>query len=76
MYGKTPFADLPMFPKIRAICNPEHEIKFPGGVEEAAVDAMKACLRRKPGERLPIVGEGGLLNEHVFLNPRKQQISP
>eukprot|EP00977_Amphora_coffeiformis_P008206 scaffold1834_cov175-Amphora_coffeaeformis.AAC.12 len=73
VYGKTPFAHLQMFPKLAAICNPNHKIDFPGDAEEAAVDAIKACLHRNPDDRLPIVGDGGLLNEHIFLNPRKQK---
>jgi serine/threonine-protein kinase TTK/MPS1 len=67
-YSKTPFADLLMFPKLQAIVNPKHEIEFPNTIDEAAVDAMKLCLRRKPEERAPIVGENGLLNNHRFLN--------
>jgi len=67
-YSKTPFADLLMFPKLQAIVNPNHEIEFPDTIDEAAVDAMKLCLRRKPEERAPIVGDNGLLNKHRFLN--------
>lgn len=75
VYGKTPFAHLPMLQKAHAIINPKHQIDYPedAEVEEAAIDAIKACLRRDPAERLPIVGKGGLLNEHVFLNPRRKQ---
>ena len=71
VYGKTPFAHLHMLQKLRAIVDPNHKIDFPGDVEEAAIDAIKSCLRRKPEDRLPIVGNGGLLNQHVFLNPKK-----
>jgi len=67
-YSKTPFADLLMFPKLQAIVNPKHEIEFPATIDEAAIDAMKLCLRRKPEDRAPIVGENGLLNKHRFLN--------
>lgn len=72
VYGKTPFYELQMIQKLQAIINPNHSIKFPDDVEEAAIDAMRACLQRKPEDRLPIVGDGGLLNEHVFLHPRRQ----
>jgi len=68
VYGKTPFAELHMIQKLSAIIDPKHEIHFPDGVDEGAVDAMKQCLRRNANERPPIVGPGGLLNEHVFLN--------
>lgn len=73
VYGKTPFAHLPLPRKVLAICNPNHRIDFPGDVEEGAIDAIQACLQRNPADRLPIVGSGGLLNEHTFLNPRKQK---
>ena len=72
VYGKTPFAHLQIFPKLAAICNPNHRIDFPGDVEDAAIDAIKACLHRNPEDRLPIVGSDGLLNNHIFLNPPKQ----
>ena len=71
-YGKTPFASLHMIQKLQAIINPDHEISFPNTVDEAAIDAMKRCLRRKPEERPPIVGIGGLLNEHQFLNSKSR----
>lgn len=68
-YGKTPFAHIhSMFPKLQAIINPSHEIDFPNTISPAAIDAMKVCLKRKPRDRAPIVGENGLLNEHRFLN--------
>jgi hypothetical protein len=68
VYGRTPFAELPMFPKLQAITNPDHQINFPSHVDEAAIDAMKLCLRYNPKDRAPIVGKNGLLDEHVFLN--------
>jgi hypothetical protein len=71
-YGKTPFASLHMIQKLQAIINPDYEISFPCTVDEAAIDAMKRCLRRKPDERPPIVGKGGLLNEHQFLNSKSR----
>jgi serine/threonine-protein kinase TTK/MPS1 len=68
VYGKTPFASLHMIQKLQAIVNPAHKIEYPGDVDAAAVDAIKRCLRRKADERPPIVGKGGLLSEHYFLN--------
>ena len=75
LYGQTPFAHLQLAPKLLAICDPNHPIKFPeeADVEEAAIDAIKGCLRREPTERLPIVGKGGLLTEHEFLNPPRKK---
>lgn len=68
VYGQTPFAQLEMIQKLHAITNPNHKIPFPGGADEGAVDAIKQCLRRRASERPPIVGPGGLLSEHKFLN--------
>lgn len=67
VYGRTPFADLHIVQKLQAIVNPNHAIPFPDTADEAAIDAMQRCLRRKPEDRPPIVGPGGLLNEHRFL---------
>ncbi len=67
-YAKTPFADLPFMAKIKAIVNEGHEISFPGTIDTAAIDAMQLCLRFKPEDRAPIVGENGLLNAHRFLH--------
>lgn len=71
VYGRTPFADLHMIQKLQAIVNPKHKIAFPQSADEDAVDAMKRCLQRKPDDRPPIVGNGGLLNEHCFLRSTK-----
>jgi serine/threonine-protein kinase TTK/MPS1 len=69
VYGKTPFADCHGIPqKVLAITNVNHEIPFPGGVDESAIDAMKLCLQRNPKLRPPIVGKNGLLNDHCFLH--------
>jgi hypothetical protein len=70
LLGKTPFAELHMIQKLQAIVNPNHIIHFLDGVDGGAVDAIKQCLRRNPADRPPIVGSGGLLNEHFFLNSR------
>ena len=68
VFGKTPFAELHFIQKLQAIVNPKHEITFSEDVDEAAVDAIKQCLRRNPDERPPIMGKEGLLNEHRFLH--------
>eukprot|EP00986_Skeletonema_menzelii_P000241 scaffold67_cov155-Skeletonema_menzelii.AAC.15 len=69
VYGKTPFADCHGIPqKVLAITNVNHEIPYPGGVDESAIDAMKLCLQRNPKLRPPIVGKNGLLNDHCFLH--------
>ena len=69
VYGKTPFADCRGIPqKVLAITSVNHEIHFPSGVDESAIDAMKLCLHRNPKERPPIIGTNGLLNEHCFLH--------
>jgi hypothetical protein len=69
VYGRTPFADLSTrWTKLNAIINPYYVIPFPETVDPDAIDAMQKCLRRKPEERSPIVGPGGLLTEHCFLH--------
>ena len=75
VYGQTPFAQLHMIPKLQAIVNHNHKIPFPDHADEAAIDAMQQCLRRKADERPPIVGKDGLLNEHYFLNSRRKSSS-
>jgi serine/threonine-protein kinase RIO1 len=74
VYGKTPFANLHFIQKLQAITNPKHVIEFPPEGDEAAVDAMKLCLRREPEERPPIVGNGGLLDEHWFLHSKRRTV--
>ena len=72
-YGKTPFADIhSMIPKLQAIINPLHKIKYPDNITAAAIDAMQSCLQRRPDDRSPIVGKNGLLNEHWFLHSDKK----
>eukprot|EP00934_Nitzschia_sp_Nitz4_P003950 Nitzschia sp. Nitz4//scaffold92_size79448//36209//38549//NITZ4_005390-RA/size79448-augustus-gene-0.22-mRNA-1//1//CDS//3329560183//3940//frame0 len=69
VYGRTPFAKLHFIQKLQAIVNPNYQIQFEGSdINEAAIEAIKFCLRRNPEERPPIVGKGGLLNEHRFLH--------
>ena len=69
VYGQTPFAELHMIAKLQAIVNPNHRIEFGPTEDPAAVDAIRQCLQRNPDDRPPIVGKGGLLNEHIFLHP-------
>lgn len=71
VYGKTPFAKLHFVQKLQAIINDDYEIDFPEA-DESSVDAMKLCLRRNPDERPPIMGKGGLLNEHCFLHSSRR----
>jgi hypothetical protein len=69
VYGRPPFAHVEhMFHKCQAIVNPNFKISFPPTEDEAAIDAIKLCLHRKPDDRAPIVGPNGLLNAHRFLN--------
>lgn len=72
VYGKTPFADLRMIPKLHAITDPDHCIDFPDYADPDAIDAMSLCLRRKPEERPPIIGTGGLLDQHCFLHSSRR----
>lgn len=67
VYGKTPFADLHMIPKLQAIVDANYVIDFPFA-DDLAIDAMQQCLQRKPEDRPPIVGTRGLLSEHRFLH--------
>ena len=75
VYGQTPFAQLHMISKLQAIVNPNYVIDFPDHADEAAIDAMRQCLRRRAEDRPPIVGKHGLLNEHCFLNSRRKSSS-
>jgi len=63
-----------MIQKLQAITNPSHQIRFPEA-DEAAIDAIKLCLRRKPETRPPIVGIRGLLNDHWFLHSTQKRAS-
>jgi hypothetical protein len=65
-----------MLQKMHAIIDPSHKISYPDGADEAAVDAIQLCLRRRPDERPPIVGKNGLLNEHWFLHSSRRQQNP
>ena len=72
VHGRTPFAGLHMIQKFYAIVNPNHQIVFDETVDPTAIDAMRLCLLRKAEDRPPIVGRGGLLNEHRFLKGTAQ----
>ena len=62
-----------MFQKLQAIVSESHAINFPNTTDEAAIDAMKLCLRRKPEERASIAGDDdGLLTKHYFLHCKKK----
>ena len=64
VYGTTPFAALPFLPKLQAICNPHHQIKYAETADTDAIDVMQQCLQRNPANRPPIMG--GLL-QHRFV---------
>jgi hypothetical protein len=74
VYGKPPFANLNLVPKLQAIVNPNHKIDIPAEADESAIDTIKQCLRRNPEERPPIMGRNGLLNEHIFLHAGRPSI--
>ncbi|KAA0162014.1 hypothetical protein FNF27_08104 [Cafeteria roenbergensis] len=67
-YGKTPFADLGLIQKIRAITDPTYEIPFPPLSDPQLLSTIKLCLRRDPAKRPAIEGPGGLL-AHAYLHP-------
>ncbi|KAG5519648.1 hypothetical protein PMAC_001803 [Pneumocystis sp. 'macacae'] len=83
VYGKTPFAHLTMFQKIKAIPDPKHSIDFPimafpishSGqnqydgvkVDKNLVRVMKSCLERDPIKRKSIPE----LLQDRFLRPEK-----
>ena len=54
VYGQTPFADIPFIPKMNAICNESHVIRFASCANPAAADAMRSCLDRNPRTRITI----------------------
>jgi serine/threonine-protein kinase TTK/MPS1 len=72
IHGRTPFANLHFIQKLQAIVNPNHAIEISDEVDDASVDVIRQCLQRNPEDRPPIVGPGGLLNEHRFLHSTKK----
>jgi serine/threonine-protein kinase TTK/MPS1 len=67
-YGKTPFADLPIWQKLQAIIDDKYEITFPALRDPALASLLRACLSRKPEQRPTIDGPSGMLS-HAFLLP-------
>jgi len=69
VYGRPPFASLPLLQKMRAILDPKHKIKFPklAGSETVAFDQIREviekCLERKARMRPQITGSKGLLHD-------------
>jgi serine/threonine-protein kinase TTK/MPS1 len=74
-YGKTPFADLPLVHKIRAITDDAHAIDLPPLPDASLRDAIARCLVRDPAKRAPIAGPDGLLR-HPYLNPAPLHTAP
>lgn len=77
-FGKTPFADLPLIPKLQAICDANHTIAYPTREElqhmeapPGLVEVIESCLQRNASLRPSIRGPKGLLN-HEFLKPKHQ----
>ncbi|KAG4306210.1 hypothetical protein PORY_000198, partial [Pneumocystis oryctolagi] len=83
VYGKTPFAHLTMFQKIKAIPDPRYPINFPNmafpishngqnqldgvKVDKNLIRVMKSCLERDPSKRKTIPE----LLQDKFLRPEK-----
>ena len=65
VYGKTPFHDLPMIPKLQRIIDPRAEIPVPPIPNPYLMEVMKSCLRRDPTQRMTIPE----LLRHEFLRP-------
>ena len=74
VYGKTPFADLPLIQKLHAIINNDHDIVFPETPDKELDSLLRACLTRDPRKRPSIEGPGGLL-QHPFLCPHRHYTS-
>ena len=73
IYGRTPFADLGLVHKLRAIVSDEVQISYPQVPKkyQAALEVVKLCLQRDPKLRPSITGENGLLQHH-FLHPGRR----
>lgn len=65
VYGKTPFHDLPMIPKLQRIIDPNGVIAYPLVDNPYLLEVMKSCLQRDPKKRMTIPE----LLQHPFLNP-------
>ena len=42
VYGRTPFAELPFLPKMRAICEPSHALPLPFAPGADVLDVIQA----------------------------------
>ena len=76
VYGRPPFASLPLLQKMRAILDPKHKIKYPKleGSENVAFHHIRAvidkCLEREARKRPQITGSKGLLRDpFLFSTP-------
>ena len=67
-YGKTPFADLTLFQKLRCIADPRYTIAFPPLRNLDLMRVLQECLQRDPAKRPAIAGPEGLLSS-PFLRP-------
>ncbi|KAJ3327610.1 hypothetical protein HDU76_011450 [Blyttiomyces sp. JEL0837] len=54
VYGRPPFASLPIMQKLNAIIDPTHIIKFEHVEDASLVEVMKSCLNRDPKCRMTI----------------------
>ena len=53
-YGHAPFSKLSLVQKMHAITNADLTIDYDHHEDHAAIEAIKLCLRRSPGERATI----------------------
>jgi serine/threonine protein kinase len=72
IYGKPPFAELPMIQKLQAIINPNYIIQFGPVDDPCAIEVLKSCLNRNPKQRMTIPQ----LLQHQFLRPFLEQPDP
>lgn len=67
VYGRPPFAQLPIMQKLNAIPDPDHKIKFPAIEDPSLIEVMQSCLNRDPKQRPKIPD----LLIHESLHPRR-----
>lgn len=65
VYGRTPFHELAMIPKLQRICDDTHRIDFRVVDNPYLLDLMQHCLRRDPKLRYTITE----MLQHQFLRP-------
>ncbi|KAI3638571.1 hypothetical protein MIR68_003069 [Amoeboaphelidium protococcarum] len=65
IYGKTPFHDYAMIPKLQRIIDAKHPIDYPQVANPYLLDVLKHCLQRDPKKRYTIPE----LLQHLFLRP-------